>query len=247
MPGQILSVPAHRLPAGWYGKLPALGDFASRRLPPAFVAAWDAWLGRSIGAGRARLGAHWPEAFVRAPAWRFLLLPGVCGPSGWAGVMLPSADAVGRCFPLTVAAALRPGPGMLATALDARDWFERIEQAGCQAVRAGLPAQALDARLEAIGPAACAGRDDHAAALARWWRSSGAQGFHARLPGPHALDDCVLAGAECAFVGAGGARSLWWSVAGPHAAVPLHAFAGLPDADGYALLIESAAAREGEG
>ena len=27
MSGPILSVPAHRLPAGWYGKLPALGDF----------------------------------------------------------------------------------------------------------------------------------------------------------------------------------------------------------------------------
>lgn len=247
MSREILSLPAHRLPAGWYGKLPALGDFASRRLPAAFVAPWDEWLGRAIGASRARLGAHWPEAFRQAPAWRFLLLPDTCGPSGWAGVLLPSADGVGRCFPLTVAASLRPCPGMLATALDARGWFERIEQAGRQAVEAGLSPEALDARLEAIGPAACAGGDEQAAALARWWRVGGAGGFHARLPGPHALDDCVLAGAEFAFVGGGGARSLWWSVAGPHEPVPLHGFAGLPGADGFAMLLEPAAARGGEG
>ena len=29
---------------GWFGKLPGLGDFASRRLPDTFVAAWDRWL-----------------------------------------------------------------------------------------------------------------------------------------------------------------------------------------------------------
>ena len=29
---------------GWYGKLPASGDFATRRLPPSFIEPWDAWL-----------------------------------------------------------------------------------------------------------------------------------------------------------------------------------------------------------
>ena len=32
---------AQTLIPGWYGKIPSLGDFASRRLPQSFVAAWD--------------------------------------------------------------------------------------------------------------------------------------------------------------------------------------------------------------
>ena len=27
---------------GWYGKLPASGDFVTRRLPPSFIEPWDA-------------------------------------------------------------------------------------------------------------------------------------------------------------------------------------------------------------
>src|SRR5262249_35940975 len=35
---------------GWYGKLPSLGDFASRRLPVEFVKAWDSCLQEVIPA-----------------------------------------------------------------------------------------------------------------------------------------------------------------------------------------------------
>ncbi|MGO8543079.1 TagF domain-containing protein, partial [Rhizobium leguminosarum] len=35
--------PSTALPA-WFGKLPGMGDFAHRRLPQDFLAAWDQWL-----------------------------------------------------------------------------------------------------------------------------------------------------------------------------------------------------------
>jgi type VI secretion system protein ImpM len=41
---------------GWFGKLPSLGDFASRRLPDAFVSRWDRWL--QGGLARAREDDH---------------------------------------------------------------------------------------------------------------------------------------------------------------------------------------------
>ncbi|UCE30381.1 MAG: type VI secretion system-associated protein TagF [Burkholderiales bacterium] len=88
---------------GWYGKLPAAGDFLSRRVPASFVAGWDAWLSRGIVHGREALGEAWPEAFMTFPPWRFALSPGVVDAQAWVGLLLPSVDRVGRQFPLTVA------------------------------------------------------------------------------------------------------------------------------------------------
>ena len=91
---------------GWYGKLPAQGDFVTRRLPPSFIEPWDAWLNAMLTGSRERLGSAWRDAFLSAPAWRFMLAPGVVGQQGWAGLIVPSVDSVGRYFPLTVASAL---------------------------------------------------------------------------------------------------------------------------------------------
>ena len=55
---------------GWYGKLPAHGDFVTRRLPPSFIEPWDAWLNKMLLGSRQRLGAGWRDAFLSAPAWR---------------------------------------------------------------------------------------------------------------------------------------------------------------------------------
>src|SRR5690242_5843652 len=90
--------------AGWYGKLPSLGDFAGRRLPSIFVEPWDGWLASGMSAWR-ESDEEWLQAFLSAPASRFALGPGVpfdLSP-GYAGVLVPSVDRVGRYFPLTVA------------------------------------------------------------------------------------------------------------------------------------------------
>ena len=49
---------------GWYGKLPANGDFLTRRLPPSFIEPWDAWLNRILAGSRERMGAGWRDAFL---------------------------------------------------------------------------------------------------------------------------------------------------------------------------------------
>jgi type VI secretion system protein ImpM len=91
--------------AGFFGKLPSAGDFLSRGLSPAFRRAWDGWVTRHLGP---RVCAIWPDGGLR-----FRLRSGgrVAG-----GVIVPSADAAGRRFPLTLIAVahdLPPG-----TALD---------------------------------------------------------------------------------------------------------------------------------
>jgi type VI secretion system ImpM family protein len=105
--------------AGWYGKLPGLGDFATRRLPPRFVERWDRWLQSGLRdmphARRASDGEF-------APVRRFWLSAGVAGTVAWAGLLMPSTDRAGRRFPLTVA---QPMP-TLAQSLAARAWLSSV-------------------------------------------------------------------------------------------------------------------------
>ena len=46
---------------GWYGKIPSLGDFVSRRLPADFIVLWDNWLQQAIASSQTRLGDNWVE------------------------------------------------------------------------------------------------------------------------------------------------------------------------------------------
>ena len=112
---------------GWFGKLPSLGDFASRRLPDTFVHGWDRWLQNGLACAREQ-DADWLSGYLVAPIRRFWLAPGVLGPAGWAGLVMPSVDRVGRHFPLTVARPLQP----LAAALAARDWYRALDYAARQ-------------------------------------------------------------------------------------------------------------------
>lgn len=88
---------------GVFGKVPSHGDFITRGLDRTFVEPWDRWLRAWLSDGQRLLGSAFQETFLRSPAWRFVLGPGIAGPGAWAGVKVPSADRVGRTFPLTLA------------------------------------------------------------------------------------------------------------------------------------------------
>lgn len=98
MPDEVLTAPEGddddaRPLAGFFGKLPATGDFVGRGLPDAFRKPWDSWLTRHI-APLQREGHAFPQGGLR-----FRL------PSGGhlaAGVILPSQDSAGRLFPLSL-------------------------------------------------------------------------------------------------------------------------------------------------
>jgi type VI secretion system protein ImpM len=117
-------VKSHATP-GWFGKIPNLGDFASRRLPDGFVQRWDRWLQGSLAHARDDLGEAWTGTYLVAPILRFWVGPGTLGRTAWAGLLMPSIDRVGRHFPLTVAQAVGP----LAEALAARAWFAALDDA----------------------------------------------------------------------------------------------------------------------
>ena len=162
---------------GWHGKLPALGDFVSRRLDPAFLELWDRWLSDGMLALRERLGDAWLEAYLASPSWRFLLMPGVlAGPPGdraWAGVLMPSVDKVGRYFPFTIVQPLDGGVVAPTKMVALWSWLETIDGLAADALHDDWDVERLESELERhAGPdvqaeATPAGELDPAASIAK--------------------------------------------------------------------------------
>ena len=168
---------------GWFGKIPALGDFAMRRMASEFVAVWDDWLQRSLAASATALGEGWLDFYRHSPILRFALLPSLCGASLWAGIVMPSVDRVGRYLPLTIALALEERPGALAAAVCAHDWFAALEEVALRTLERDASPEELDAGLAAVGFPWTAGDVGPAAALADWWRATPTASFTTEVDG----------------------------------------------------------------
>jgi type VI secretion system protein ImpM len=163
---------------GWFGKLPSHGDFLRRRVPDRLLGAWDAWLQRCMAHSRERLGAHWLDAYLTSPLWRFHLSAGVAGDASYAGVLLPSVDRVGRYFPLSVFVELPAALPPMAIAIQGRAWFREIEALVLGVLEEGEhDVEAFDAAVAASARALASVATHHAAELgvefpraARHWR-----------------------------------------------------------------------------
>jgi type VI secretion system protein ImpM len=129
---------------GFFGKLPARGDFVRASLPEDFVAPLDNWCRATLSASRQALGEGWEQAWMNAPVWRFLLPPGACGPSACCGAWLPSVDKVGRQYPF-ILCALAPSVSDLETG---GDWCDAAEDAGLAGVVDDLPLEAITEMLK---------------------------------------------------------------------------------------------------
>ena len=219
---------APRGASGFYGKLPALGDFVERALPRAFTAPWDAWLSRALAESRAQLGDAWLDVYLTSPLWRFVLSDQACGAGAWAGVLMPSVDRVGRYFPLTVACPLPLTVDPLATVCAAAPWYAAVEQL----MLAALDAETLDVEHFAAELTALAAPDappceaGPATSLVDGWRLE-------CPPGPPAaplLGSALVRGLLPAL-------SLWFNAGAEHAAPVLLAYPGLPAADLYLHLL----------
>lgn len=139
---------------GWYGKLPTLGDFASRRLDASFIEPWDQWLGEGLAAQREQLGDGWLDAYLASPVWRFVLmprvLPGEAGTVALAGVLMPSVDKVGRYFPLTLVTRLPTLPRSPAEVEALLGWLHRLEDVAVDAMHDDWSIDELDEALEGL-------------------------------------------------------------------------------------------------
>lgn len=222
--------------AGWYGKLPGIGDFAMRRLPPQFVALWDQWLQRCVETSRGTLGAAWLDTYLPSPIWRFALTPGVCGPHAWTGVLMPSVDRVGRYFPLTLAVRVEP-PMPFSRIVAQEQWFDAIERValGCLAVsvRPDDVETALHAcPLPPLGGTAAVHAAEAARALDR------ADASLLRVPAGEPIDRLIMDAENAALESALSGRTLWWTHAGDAQPSVVAAMLGLPEPARYAAMLQ---------
>lgn len=195
--------------AGFFGKLPAHGDFVDRNWPAAAIAAWDDWLQRALHDSREQLGEHWLDTYLTSPLWRFALSAGCVDEQCWLGILLPSVDRVGRYFPLLLAVPGAHDSHLAGTLLAARDWFAELERIGLAALEQALSADALQAQLQALAPPPWLRAPDAGAGIYRagalidalpdlleWqWRSQNDNERRASLwssAGSSAVQPCVL-------------------------------------------------------
>lgn len=231
------------LAAGWYGKIPALGDFASRRLPPAFISAWDSWLQHSMAASRAALGDRWLDTYLTSPIWRFALMPKVLDGSAWAGVLMPSVDKVGRHFPLTLALELEHDPRIdtMTMILSAESWFADLEKVALSALSADFSASDLERDLERCPFAQGADFDPEADgtidALAAWWQHPAPDSRAFRLVHSQTALDALRSAAMRAADANSSGKTIWWSIVGATGTTEINLFAGLPSEDRFAELL----------
>ena len=135
---------------GWYGKLPAIGDFASRRLDDSFVRVWDDWLQRAVTASKSALHETWLDVYLSSPIWNFAIFPNVLhADNAYAGCLMSSADRVGRYFPLTTCIEVSY-PQVLADELaSGTPWYRGLNDIMVSALDPNTSVEEFDTRLTA--------------------------------------------------------------------------------------------------
>ena len=177
--GHIDSAMPQLVASGFYGKIPARGDFVQAGLPRSFTDPWADWMQRMLAASRAILGEAWLPAWLEAPVWRFMLAPGVCGPDAALGLWLPSVDRIGRYFPLTLALLTKEAADLSRLIREGGGFLAAAECAGRDALANDLPPEALAAQTEMALAALPAdpGVDPllYPAARGLWWTEGAAR------------------------------------------------------------------------
>jgi type VI secretion system protein ImpM len=208
---------------GFFGKLASHGDFVSRRLPPPFVAVWDAWMQAALRASREQLGAGWMDAYLTGPLWRFALAPGVCDGQSWCGVLMPSVDRVGRHFPLVLVAATPGAPALSSWLAECAPWFEQLEDLALSTLDAAFSFERFDAALLSMAglpaPPVQAGAD--------------AAGWHIAIPAASEAAGAVDAIASAAMYG----QSLWWTDGSERVEPCVRLHRGLPAPQSFAPML----------
>jgi type VI secretion system protein ImpM len=224
--------------AGFFGKLPGVGDFVQRRLPARFVDVWDRNFELGVDASRRALGDEWKAAYHDSPVWRFMLPAEVCTASAWTGVTGPARDRVGRCFPMVIATAVADDAAIASRILRADQWFDALEQAHLEAqADDSTGVDAFDARVAGLpGPLDMPPTDAISRAIDIDWSSAS----HWRLPLPLPTVGASLAELWAQLAERQAGWCLWWTKGGGRMPASVLVTQGLPQAPAYAGFLDIA-------
>lgn len=132
---------------GWQGKIPSVGDFASRGLADDFQRTVHTWLSQGMQGLSLKYPDEWRQAYLLAPVWHFVIPAGVWHARALQGCLAPSLDKVGRLSPLLMVRSFD------SRCLDevlppATDWPYRVDARLRQAIGQGLAVEAVLKDLE---------------------------------------------------------------------------------------------------
>lgn len=133
---------------GWYGKLPASGDFVHRGLDRSHILWWDRWLQRGV-ADLLRSSRDAEAAYLRAPFWNFVLPAGLGTGFVQFGCVGPGRDRVGRSFPLVLLLGVDVGLYRPAMLENSAAFYSGLGSSMLAALRHGCSASQLDDSLQA--------------------------------------------------------------------------------------------------
>ncbi|MDX8467171.1 type VI secretion system-associated protein TagF [Mesorhizobium sp. VK23B] len=126
------------LNTGFFGKIPATGDFVAWNLPRTFIDRWDRWMSMEL---RARPD----EGELDPRAWRFIIQEGIFGDLPCAGAWRMSEDRVGRRYPFAIVRlGSPPDPG--------DPWFDAIVEVLQRCVEDHFPQTRLTFYLQELLP-----------------------------------------------------------------------------------------------
>jgi len=135
---------------GWYGKVPAEGDFLQRRLPKVVVNRWADW----FHSGLLNLQQEWPgngtHAFNRAPVWNFAIPAPLGNQYVQMGCVLPARDRVGRYYPVCAMRLWNLNDWHQRQLHTAAQWYHQLSQTLLNGVRNGCSAAQIDQALLAL-------------------------------------------------------------------------------------------------
>ncbi|MDO5681132.1 MAG: type VI secretion system-associated protein TagF [Pelistega sp.] len=144
----VLSIDQLTQSLGWYGKMPAAGDFMHRRLDQGVINWWHQWLEQGLMTGRAMHSNSVVDAYMRSPIWNFVL-PAKQGLT-WMqmGSIAPSRDRVGRLYPLLISLVVPSAAFEKQLIEGSARFYQYTGQALLQAVGRGCSPQQFEASVQ---------------------------------------------------------------------------------------------------
>jgi type VI secretion system protein ImpM len=214
-----------------------LGDFVTRRLPRSFIAPWETWMQEALANSREQLGDFWLDNYLTSPMWRFALSPGICGEQGWAGILMPSVDRVGRYYPFTLATRLDSKFNLFLFMEDSENWFSRLEELALSCLEDDFQMDALEQQLRLLGTPSVereeiSRHDAPITPLNNAWHAhlqeqSSLRGLYPLFM-PHLMKKLLFA------------YSIWWTQGSERISPSLLICQGLPQIKGASALIDGA-------
>ena len=218
---------------GLFGKLGSKRDFIALATPRKFREVREPWREAGRSASRHPLGDKLAKRVSRHNWFGALWLGAeICGTSV-AGAIMPSLDAIGRYYPLTLHAIADQATSIALPDTDAQDsWYEEAERFLMATLDPAANFDATVAALEQIRPAAL--QPEMATDFA------GTGDLVGTMPGDDGFA-VSLATLRSANPGIYAAGTFWWTAGGTGFASMALSCRGLPDPYHYSILLDRAA------